>query len=84
MASGSGLQIVLGIPITIVNNDGIGGSQIDTNTTSFRTKNKNERIRFWITEPIDASLTLVAMYTTINSFVRITTTIKISHKNIQD
>ena len=34
MGSGEGLDIVVGIPIGVIDNDGIGSGQVDTQTTS--------------------------------------------------
>lgn len=71
MATSLGLEIVLGIPVTVINDDSISSRQIDTQTTSFSAKQENETIRIWFAITIDCSLSHVTTNTTIKSFVRV-------------
>ena len=56
MATSLGLQIVLRVPVTVVNDDGVGSRQIDTQTAGFGAEQENESIRIWFTVTIDGSL----------------------------
>lgn len=44
MATSLSLKIVLWVPVTVVNDDSVGRRQVDTQTSSFRTKKENKSI----------------------------------------
>lgn len=62
------LQIILRVPVTIINNNCICSCQVDTQTTSFCTQQEHKTIRVWLAKPVNCSLAQIATDTSIYPF----------------
>ncbi len=71
MATSLSLKIILRIPIAVVDNDCIGCCKVNSQSTSFGAKQKDETIRIWFAVSINSSLSHVTTNSAVESFVRI-------------
>lgn len=65
------LEVVLGVPVAVVNDDGVGGRQVDPETAGFRAQKEHEPVRIGLAKPIYSRLSQVASDPSIQSLVRI-------------
>ena len=63
------LQIVLWVPIGIIDDNGVSSSQIDTQASGSRTQQEDESIGLGFREAVDGRLTQVACDATVDALV---------------
>lgn len=47
MGSAEGLDVVVGIPVGVIDDDGVGSGEIDAETAGSGRKEKDELLRIW-------------------------------------
>ena len=65
------LQVVLWVPVGVVDDDGIGSRQVDAQAACTRTQQEDEAIGLGTREAVNGCLTQVPRDTTVNALVNI-------------
>ena len=69
------LEIILWVPVGVVDDDGVGGGQIDAETAGASTQQEDEAVRVGLTEAVNRFLAQVATDTPVDTLVRIPATL---------
>lgn len=69
------LQVILRVPVWVEYDTGVGGGEVDAQTSCSCTEEEHEAVRVHFTEAIDGSLPEIASNSPINTFIRIPTRI---------
>jgi hypothetical protein len=73
MGSVDGLQIYLGIPIAVKQNNYVSLMKIDSQTTSSCGQDKDLFVRLWVLKVFNATFSVVSRGLTVNSTVSVPT-----------
>lgn len=69
VTSSLSLEVVLRVPVAVIDDNCVGCCQIDPQAASFRAEQEHESIRVRFAKPVNSCLTQVSSNTTIKSFV---------------
>ena len=69
MGSAKGLDVVVRIPVTVVDDDGVGRCQVNAETAGPGGEKEHELLGTWRIESVDGVLTVIASDTSINALV---------------
>ena len=65
------LQVVLRVPVRVVDYDGVGGREVDAESARARTQEEDEAVGVGFTEPVDRLLTQVTTDTAVYTLVEV-------------
>ena len=69
MGTVHGLQVGLRVPVTVIQNDNVGGCEVDTQTTSASREQEDELLAVWLVVLVDSDNTVFVGSPTIDTTV---------------
>ena len=78
------LQVVLRIPVRVVDDDGVGGGQVDAEAARARTQQEGEAVRVGLGVAIDGLLAQFAADATIDALVREAHLYEVVFEDVED
>lgn len=83
MASSLGLQVILWVPVVVKDDDRVGRRQVDAHTSSTRREHKDERVRCWVGEAVNACLAVAAADAAIDALMAVAAHVKVGLQEVQ-